>query len=117
MRVIRPGGKFLLLLPNLGHWLLRLWLLRGRFPYLKNSPTDESHIRFYTVYEARRICEGLGLKVEAVDVSASLWVSNFYPSWLQRRFVRDAYTKAARKVPSLLARDFILVCRKREQAT
>ena len=115
VRVLRPGGKFILLLPNVGHWILRLALLMGRFPYVKNSPTDETHIRFYTVYEAKRICKGLGLQVEAVDGSASLWVENFYPPLLRRRFMAGAYSWAAHRFPSMLARDFILICRKRER--
>jgi len=38
-RVLKPGGKFILCLPNTAHWICRWWVLTGRFPYVKNSPT------------------------------------------------------------------------------
>ncbi len=55
VRCVRPGGKFIWLVPNIGHWRYRLWLLFGRFPYIPNSPTDEYHIRYMTAYEARKL--------------------------------------------------------------
>jgi len=112
VRVLRPGGRLIVLLPNIAHWRYRLWLLTGRFPYIKDSPTDMTHIRFFTVRDARLLCERSGLVVSLCDGSASLWVKGLYPSWLRRRFVRGAYTWAARKYPSLFARDFILLCEK-----
>jgi len=111
-RVLKPGGKFILLLPNIAHWRFRLWLLFGRFPYIKNSPTDLSHIRFFTVSEARALCKREGLKVKEVDGSASVWVRGLYPWAFQIPPFKQVYTCLARLFPSLLARDFILVCEK-----
>lgn len=112
VRVIRPGGRFIILLPNIGHWRYRLWLMAGRFPYFKDGPTDMTHLRFFTVHEAKQLCESLGLRVYRFDGSASLWVRDLYPAFFRRRIVRDLYTRAARVWPSLLARDFILACEK-----
>jgi len=116
-RTLRPGGKFIICLPNVAHWRYRLWLLAGRFPYIVNSPTDETHLRFFTVHEGKKLCESLGLRVVAVDGSASLWVQNFYPALLRRRRVSQAYVWLARKYPSLFARDFVLLCRKDDGST
>ncbi|MCL5265631.1 MAG: class I SAM-dependent methyltransferase [Chloroflexi bacterium] len=113
IRVLKPDGRFILNLPNIGHWRYRIWLLFGRFPYIKDSPTDETHLRFFTLYEAKRMCESLGVRVESVDGSASLWVRGFYPSFLRRRVAQNVYTWATHKMPSILARDFILICKKR----
>src|SRR4026207_2381123 len=61
VRCVKPGGKFIWLVPNIGHWRYRTWLLFGRFPYVPNSPTDEYHIRYVTAYEGRRLLLDAGL--------------------------------------------------------
>jgi len=116
IRVLRPGGKLVLSLPNIAHWRFRLWLLAGRFPYLRNSPTDASHLRFFTVHEAKELCHKRGVATVAVDGSASLWVKGFYPGIFRRQPISAVYTWLARHWPALFARDFILVGRKGEQA-
>jgi len=111
-RVLKPGGRFILLAPNIGHFRFRFWLLFGRFPYHDNTPTDQLHLRFLTLADAKRLCTKFGLKTERVDGSAGLWVGALYPNVLQRQPFRSLYTAMARRMPSLFARDFILVCRK-----
>ncbi len=111
-RVLSPGGTLIICLPNMGHWLCRWWVLTGRFPYVANSPTDMLHIRFFTVKEARLLCENRGLRVVHVDGSASLWAREFYPTLVRSRRVRRAYTWLAHRWPSLFSRDFVMVCRK-----
>jgi len=109
VRVLRPAGRFIVCLPNLAHWKCRLWILRGRFPYVKNSPTDFLHIRFFTVAEARRLLQARGVRVVEVDGSASLWARDFYGPFFRLPPVRRVYTWAAHHFPSLFARDFVVV--------
>ncbi|MCD6291401.1 MAG: methyltransferase domain-containing protein, partial [Anaerolineae bacterium] len=85
VRVLRPGGKLILFLPNIAHWRFRLWLLRGRFPYLENSPTDWLHLRFFTVAEVQALLKARGVTVEKLDGYASLWVPGLYPGWVRWR--------------------------------
>lgn len=112
VRVLKPGGRFIVCLPNIAHWLCRWWLITGRFPYVKNSPTDALHVRFFTVSEVRRLCEERGLRILEVDGSASLWAKDFYPRLVRSRRVRPAYTWLAHRWPSMFARDFVIVSRK-----
>ncbi|HIC87917.1 MAG TPA: methyltransferase domain-containing protein [Anaerolineae bacterium] len=112
VRVLRPGGKYVLLLPNLGHWRCRWWLLRGRFPYVRNAPTDPTHLRFFTLYEARKLLAERGVRTVKTDGSASLWVWGLYLSYFQWPGIRQVYTWLARHWPSLFARDFIIIGRK-----
>jgi len=112
VRVLKPGGRLIVCLPNTAHWLCRWWLLTGRFPYVKNSPTDALHIRFFTVSEARKLCQDRGLRVIEVDGSASLWAKDFYPALIRSRRLRGLYKKLAHRWPSLFARDFVMVCQK-----
>lgn len=116
IRVLKPGGTFIICLPNTAHWICRLWLLFGRFPYVRNSPLDETHLRFFTVHEARALCRKYGARVVAADGYASLWVRGFYPRPFRWPPVAAVYNRLARRRPSLFARDFILVCRKEAQS-
>ncbi len=112
VRVLRPGGQFLLLLPNIAHWWVRWNLLRGHFPIARNTPTDFTHLRHFTLSDTRRALEARGLKVVHVDGVASLWVWQMYPTYFRWPLVRRVYTWLARRRPSLFARDFILDARK-----
>ena len=86
VRVLKPGGRFILCLPNIAHLICRWWILTGRFPYVLNSPTDAMHLRFFTVREATALCRARGLEVQSVEGSASLWARDFYPPlWRKRR--------------------------------
>jgi len=112
IRVLRPGGKYILLVPNLGHWKYRLWVLFGRFPLVPNGPTDRTHIRFFTLYEARRMLAQRGLQIIGKDGSACLWVRGLTPRFLRLHPIDGIYTRLARCFPSWLARDVVLVGRK-----
>ncbi len=112
VRVLRPGGQFLLLLPNIAHWWVRWQIVRGHFPVRRNTPTDFTHLRHFTLADTRRMLEHRGLKVVAVDGSASLWVWQMYPFFFRWPVVREVYTWLARRRPSLFARDFIIDARK-----
>ncbi|MBC7261803.1 MAG: class I SAM-dependent methyltransferase [Chloroflexi bacterium] len=112
VRVLRPGGKFIVCLPNIGHWICRWWIITGRFPYVQNSPTDMLHLRFFTVSEVKKICRLRGLRVLEVDGSPSLWAKEFYPALVRSRYFRRVYSWLAHRWPSLFARDFVVVCRR-----
>jgi methionine biosynthesis protein MetW len=111
-RVLRPGGRLILLLPNTAHWRVRWWLLTGRFPVVRHTPTDWLHIRFFTLADVRPLLAQRHIAIEAVDGSASLWVKGLYPAWLRHRTAAQIYTRLARRRPSLFARDFIVIGRK-----
>ena len=107
-RVLRPGGVFLWMVPNVGHWRFRLWLLAGRFPMVENSPTDLLHIRMYTLSEVKRNLSDLGFRVRYVTGSAGTWVPVLYPSVLRVPGIRHLYERAAPWWPSMLCR-YLLV--------
>jgi methionine biosynthesis protein MetW len=111
-RVLRPGGRLILLLPNTAHWRVRWWLLTGRFPVVVHTPTDWLHIRFFTLPDMRLLLQKRRITIEKVDGSASLWVKGLYPFWLRRGLPARVYTRLARRRPALFARDFIVIGRK-----
>lgn len=107
-RVLAPGGIFLWMVPNIGHWRFRLWLLSGRFPVVENGPTDPLHIRMFTAREAKRLLRRTGFRVRRMTGSAGTWVPRLYPAWLRAPGVRHAYEAVARGWPSLLCRYLLL---------
>ncbi len=112
-RVLKPGGTFILCLPNIAHWRYRLWLLQGRFPTVPGTPTDFTHLRFFTLHEIRQWLQRYDIRIEHVDGSASLWVRHgFYPALLRHPWIKPWYIRLARRWPTLFARDLIVIGRK-----
>lgn len=90
-RCVRPGGKFIWLVPNIGHWRYRFWLLFGRFPYIPDSPTDEYHIRYVTAYEGKKLLEEAGLERIRLRGHAGTWVRGLYPRVLVNRYSKGVF--------------------------
>jgi SAM-dependent methyltransferase len=111
-RVLAPGGVMVLLVPNVAHWRHRLQLMWGRFPEVKDGPTDRCHLRMLALPELKRWTRQAGLRVDAVRGSPSLWVKGLYPAVFRLPGVRWLYKGLCRLRPSLFARDVILVCAK-----
>jgi methionine biosynthesis protein MetW len=114
VRVLKPGGRLVVCLPNIAHILCRWWILTGRFPYVANSPTDLMHLRFFTVREGIVLCQVRGVQITYVDGSASLWAREFYPNLWRKRRLRPLFTWLAHVWPSMFGRDFVLVGIKRQ---
>ncbi len=113
VRMLKPGGRLIVCLPNIAHVICRWWILTGRFPYVPDGPTDAMHLRFFTVKEARQLCADRGLAVVSVEGSASLWARDFYPEWWRKHRLRPMMNWLARVWPSMFGRDFVLVGVKR----
>lgn len=100
-RVLAPGGRIIVALPNVAHYRTRVQFLLGRFDYTETGVMDDTHLRFYTAITARELLESNGLAVTAARVSGGLpwWRIRrvLPPSWLGRI---DARSLAAR--PNLL---------------
>jgi methionine biosynthesis protein MetW len=115
-RCVRPGGTFVWLVPNFGHWRYRLWLLAGRLPTIPNSPTDEYHIRFTTAHEAKRLVAAADLRLVSLTGHAGTWCRGLYPrvftSHWTKPFVDRLYEPLVRLRPSLFGRYLCLVAKK-----
>jgi methionine biosynthesis protein MetW len=112
VRVLRPGGRLVLCVPNAAHWRVRWWLLRGHFPYVEHTPTDWLHLRFFALPDLRRLLHDRGLAVEQVSGSASLWVRGLYPAVLRSGLAARGYEALTRLRPTLFGRDLVLLARK-----
>lgn len=107
-RCVRPGGKLIWLVPNIGHWRHRLWLLAGRFPYVPDSPSDLYHIRYMTAYEGKKLLRAAGIEQIELRGHAGTWVRGLYPRILVNRVTKPTFDRVyeplVRARPSLFAR-------------
>ncbi|MCK9896580.1 bifunctional 2-polyprenyl-6-hydroxyphenol methylase/3-demethylubiquinol 3-O-methyltransferase UbiG [Frankia sp. AgB32] len=88
-RVLAPGGRILVALPNVLHYRQRAQFVLGRFEYTDTGLMDATHLRFYTVDSARRLLADGGLRIVAATTTGGL------PWWRGREFLPSAWVRAA----------------------
>jgi methionine biosynthesis protein MetW len=66
-RLLEPGGTAVVSLPNVAHWSTYAALLRGSWPRNPEGIHDATHLRWFTLLDARRLLAQAGLEVAAVD--------------------------------------------------
>lgn len=64
--LLKPGGIFIISLPNVAFLLNRLHLLLGNWDYKQYGILDRTHLRFYTIKTGCRMVESAGLKIAAL---------------------------------------------------
>ncbi len=72
---------FLISLPNIAFWRIRLALLLGRFNYSPDGGImDETHLRFFTFASAKRLINRAGLKIRNIDIPLPVSYNSFLSS-------------------------------------
>jgi len=64
-----PGSAVVISLPNAVHLYVRLSILLGRFNYAERGILDHTHVRFYTLATALKLCRNCGIVVQQVAVT------------------------------------------------
>ena len=107
VRCVRPDGKFIWLVPNLGHWRSACGCSRA-LPVHPEQPADEYHIRYMTAFEAKKLLAESGLADIRRPRPAGTWCKGLYPRLLvnryTKRFFDPVYDALVRMRPSLFAR-------------
>lgn len=79
-KLLKPGGRIVVSIPNVAHWRIRIGLLRGNFTYTDSGILDRTHLHFYTRATGRALIKDSGYAiVESAVAGYSL------PHWLIRR--------------------------------
>lgn len=89
-RLLKPGGKVIVSLPNVANLRVRLGLLRGNFTYAESGILDRTHLRFFTLETAHRLLEDAGYELEESDVagySLPQWLIRLFPGLLAVQIV------------------------------
>ncbi len=85
-RLLRPGGAFIVSLPNVGHYTVALPLLtKGRWRYQDDGILDRTHLRFFDELGARALLERGGLAVDRLDRVSRIGFLDFPPFTRSRR--------------------------------
>jgi len=69
-KILLPGGRLVVSLPNVANLYVRLNMLFGRFPYHSKGILDRTHLHFYTLKSAERLFAKSGWIVTERDVTA-----------------------------------------------
>ena len=80
-KLLKPGGRIVVSIPNIANLRVRIGLLFGRFAYADSGILDRTHLRFFTLSSGREMIERCGYRITETDVAGySL------PHWLIKRF-------------------------------
>ena len=63
VRLLAPGGRVVISLPNIAHVDVRLALLQGRFDYTTVGLLDKTHLRFFTRKSIDQLVTAAGLLI------------------------------------------------------
>ena len=66
-RLLEPGGAAVVSLPNVAHWSTYAALVSGSWPRRPEGIHDATHLRWFTLRDARELVEQAGLTVATVD--------------------------------------------------
>ena len=64
--LLDPGCRAVISLPNVQSWQTLWFLARGTWPRRPHGIFDATHLRWFTLADARALCAQAGLRVEAV---------------------------------------------------
>jgi len=66
-RLLLPGGRLVVSVPNIAHGDVRLALLDGAFSYTDTGLLDRTHVRFFTLAGVQTLLEATGYTIMSVD--------------------------------------------------
>jgi methionine biosynthesis protein MetW len=66
-RLLDPGGTAVVSLPNVAHWSTYAALVKGSWPRRPEGIHDATHLRWFTLRDARELVEQAGMTVASVD--------------------------------------------------
>ena len=100
-KLLRPGGFFVISLPNVAFVLNRLHLMFGNWEYREYGILDRTHLRFYTIHSGCQMIKSTGVQIASVKPYNQFGILK-HISPLDKWF------------PNLLAYQFLVVAKKAE---
>jgi SAM-dependent methyltransferase len=71
-RLLAPGGRVVISVPNIAVWFNRFRILAGRFDYAESGVMDRRHLRFFTVRSARRLLLEAGYAPVRIEIDPGI---------------------------------------------
>lgn len=84
VKLLAPGGRVVISVPNVAHWSIRLGLLFGRFEYVSRGILDRTHLQFFTRRRFKEllssaqpcVLEQVGSSIEPVELLLPEYLTN-----------------------------------------
>lgn len=70
--VLKPGGVFIVALPNIMHYRSRWQLIKGNFNYQESGIWDNTHVKWYTLATAMNLLSRNGFEVVDGNVTGTI---------------------------------------------
>jgi SAM-dependent methyltransferase len=112
-KLLKPGGRALIAVPNIANWRFRLKLAAGKFNYEDAGTMDKSHLRFYTHHSIANECRKQLPEFECLIHSGNggLMLGPLR-SLIPKKITQRMDNLAVRTVPNLIAYESFLVLKK-----
>lgn len=109
---LESRGAVIISVPNVAHWSVRSYLVRGRFEYRSWGIMDATHLRWFTAESLKSFLARSGFNVVGYRGTAGIWlVDNIYrapigwlPEGCRTRFLRTA----CRRWPTLFGAQHVV---------
>jgi len=89
-RFLKKDGLFLIAVPNVAFYPVRLNLLRGRFEYQENGILDYGHLHFFTLKSFNELIQKAGFDIKKITTNNLGWrgvVDKLWPTYLASQFI------------------------------
>jgi 2-polyprenyl-3-methyl-5-hydroxy-6-metoxy-1,4-benzoquinol methylase len=107
------GSLFIISVPNIANFWVRLNLLIGRFDYAERGIMDRTHLRFFTRKTLSAMVKDAGLQILSIQVTPIPLelISPFFTS-LPGKIIHSIFATVTSWLPTLLGYQFILKAKK-----
>jgi SAM-dependent methyltransferase len=105
---LASDGRLVVALPNPLLWRQRIAFMSGRFRYTQGGIMDDTHLKFFDWFTARRLVETAGYQVVGAVAEGGFPGSRFLPGFLAGALDRLATTMR----PGLFGVQFVIVARR-----
>ena len=114
-KLLKPGGRALIAVPNIANWRFRLKLAAGKFSYEDAGTMDRSHLRFYTHHSIANECRKQLPEFECLVHSGNggLMLGPLR-SFITKKMTQRIDSLAIKTAPNLIAYESFLLLKKPE---
>lgn len=83
-KLLKPGGRVFVSIPNIAHMSVRLELLAGNFEYEPTRLLDNTHLKYFTLKSFTALAQDAGYKVKPVNYSLVDYPKDVIENWLKQ---------------------------------
>lgn len=94
-KILKPGGRLIVALPNLMHYKSRMKLLTGDFNYQQAGIWDYTHVKWYTFSSAQKLLAHANFKIETAEVTGELPLNSLFSKILPAAARKKIYAALA----------------------